>query len=195
MIAQSKNAVLKATPLATSKDDDLAVFEKEDHVFAWFTGTFDGKKGTASGIDVSLALFREAQRVEIAQHGRGFDGIFGFSQGAITSSLLAALAADGKGPISPRFAIFAGGAPFSVFDEDSHELFARVVPMKIPTLHMIGQKDKTIDPALSHQLEDLFDKNTRTQISHPFGHIVPSNDLSLDALEAWLDVIRAEYVT
>ena len=188
VIAKSKNAALKATPGVKAKDDDLAVFEKEDHVFAWFTGTFDGKKGTASGIEISLALFREAQRVEIAQYGRGFDGIFGFSQGAITSSLLSVLAAEGeRAPISPRFAIFAGGAPFTVFEQDSEELFSRIAPIKIPSVHMIGTKDKTIDPSLSYQLEGLFDESTRVRISHPFGHIVPYDDASLAKLEAFLD--------
>ena len=39
----------------------------------------DGQWRLTEGLDESLAVIAEAERKEIAAHGRGFDGVMGFS--------------------------------------------------------------------------------------------------------------------
>ena len=179
----------KAGKVGKAKDS-ISNFTKEEVVFAWFNFVFPDDGGHwpqgAEGFDGAVAAIAAAQQEEVERHGRGFDGIMGFSQGAITCSMLAALGSESVMPVMPRFCIFAGGCSYAVFEQSAAALFERVAPIKLPSLHMFGKKDTTVPAEVSELLVELFDERGRVACEHAGGHVVPSDEASLQVMEAFL---------
>jgi predicted esterase len=89
--------------------------------------------------------------VKLAWDTQGpFDGVLGFSQGAVLASLLVAL------PEFPfEFAIMAGG--FAARDPRLAALYERnKEKYAIPSLHIYGRADGIVDPRASAALSDKF---------------------------------------
>jgi hypothetical protein len=178
-----------------SKSDLGLQFEEKRKVYAWAkVHVGNGAVTNVEGMPASLRLLASAEAHEMAAHGHGFDGLLGFSQGAIIASLLLALSTEPGAPITPRFAIFAGGAPFSKISPDPGvaTLFERATPVQLPTLHIIGEHDTTVLPAWSASLEELCAEAKRVTHSHHGGHVVPSDELSLRTFEEFLLARQAE---
>jgi hypothetical protein len=70
-----------------------------------------------------------------------FDGLFGFSQGAVFASLLSSL-----NPNSYKFVILVGGFPSRHF---SHQKYYTQNGNITPSLHIIGRTDKLILPEMT----------------------------------------------
>lgn len=144
----------------------------------------------------------------IVQEGP-FDGILGFSQGAVMASLLCALQAselmakersvDIVGgdeivtvlPLQPptahsfSFAIIVSG--FISRATDHQPLFeslacADTVPA---TLHVMGKSDVVVEDARSRELAALFG-DTAEVLEHDGGHAVPLQKREREALKAWI---------
>eukprot|EP00668_Euglena_longa_P001762 GGOE01002072.1.p1 GENE.GGOE01002072.1~~GGOE01002072.1.p1 ORF type:complete len:274 (+),score=51.80 GGOE01002072.1:73-822(+) len=122
--------------------------------------------------------------VEVLKLKGPYDGILGFSQGAMMAALMLAVvmgdsevdAVDLPRPTRHalkahlRFGILAGG--FKPRDIRLHRLFAEPV-RGVQTLHIIGESDALVPPERSHELADLFaDAEVMT---HAGGHYIPAS--------------------
>jgi pimeloyl-ACP methyl ester carboxylesterase len=113
----------------------------------------------------------------------GFDGVFGFSQGAALTALLAAMQ-DGA-TVRFGFAIMVGG--FKSAAGEHAELYRH--KLTVPSLHVIGHGDPVISPRESHALADQFDDPI--VLTHPGGHVVPGDPAIVDGVVRFLDRMRA----
>jgi fermentation-respiration switch protein FrsA (DUF1100 family) len=97
------------------------------------------------------------------------DGLFGFSQGAALTGLLAALRESPKAPLGLdfRFAIMVGG--FTSFLPQHADLFPR--PLSIPSVHVIGRSDGIVPRSDSLKLAGRF--ADPLVLEHGGGHVIP----------------------
>lgn len=110
------------------------------------------------------------------KHGP-FDGLLGFSQGAILSAAFPGMQSEGTAltrvPMI-KFVIIISGAMFGGFEFGLPKQAADAYssPIKLPSLHIIGEKDFLKEPgiALLESFQDPF------VIYHPNGHVVPRLD-------------------
>lgn len=111
--------------------------------------------------------------------GQRFDGVFGFSQGAGMAAALAAMLErpesyptimiDGKPPHPPlQFCVLVSG--FKPVDKEIGQLFG--VPLKTPSLHVLGRNDVIVSLERGKTLVDVCE-NPRVE-EHEGGHFVPS---------------------
>ncbi|EOD28088.1 hypothetical protein EMIHUDRAFT_235157 [Emiliania huxleyi CCMP1516] len=125
----------------------------------------------------TLALVKRA----ILAHGP-YDGLWGYSMGAATSSLLVAALPPG----TFRFAVLAAGYK-TAKQPKLLALLADATPICTPTLHIHGQSDGIILPEWSRYLMDHFDEGTRELCTHPGEHLaVPKTDAGLRQVELFL---------
>lgn len=99
-----------------------------------------------------------------------FDGVFGFSQGAALTGLLAAVQ-ETDSTIAPafKFAIMVGG--FTSNEPEHRPLFAK--PISIPSMHIVGQTDGIVPMRDSLRLAARF--HQPTVIEHHGGHVIPGD--------------------
>ncbi|XP_058179594.1 uncharacterized protein LOC131298248 isoform X1 [Rhododendron vialii] len=110
------------------------------------------------------------------KHGP-FDGLLGFSQGAILSAAFPGMQSEGTAltrvPMI-KFVILISGAMFGgiKFRVPKQAANAYSSPIKLPSLHIIGERDFLKEPgiALLESFQDPF------VIYHPNGHVVPRLD-------------------
>jgi fermentation-respiration switch protein FrsA (DUF1100 family) len=98
-----------------------------------------------------------------------FDGVFGFSQGAALTGLLAAIRDSDPAPISFDLAIMVGGFT-STLPQHTH-LFAR--KLTVPSLHVMGRADGVIPMRNSLLLAERFEDPVI--IEHGGGHVIPDD--------------------
>lgn len=128
------------------------------------------------GFDESL----QAVSMAFEEHG-GFDGVLGFSQGAVFAHLVCAAAcgwetgAEGVGGISGlKFGIMVAGFPTrDAGMQGMMEMDMREGGMKIPSLHVWGRADTLVPPEGSEKLSELFEAGSRECVVHDGGHVVP----------------------
>ncbi|KAK6237935.1 hypothetical protein QUC31_003404 [Theobroma cacao] len=108
-----------------------------------------------------------------------FDGLMGFSQGAVLSAALPGMQRDGvaltKVP-KIKFLILISGAKFGGSKFGHHKLTSTAFssPLECPSLHIIGEMDTTnTKPESTALLESFVDPFV---INHPKGHTVPKLD-------------------
>jgi pimeloyl-ACP methyl ester carboxylesterase len=103
----------------------------------------------------------------------GFDGVFGFSQGAALTGLLAGLqqtrTGDPNHDLRFEFAVMVGGFKSDAAEPD--DLFAR--PLTVPSIHVIGRTDVVVPPNESRWLADAF--IDPWVLEHAGGHVVPGH--------------------
>ena len=127
--------------------------------FGWWHEGFSGWEHTRDWIIDRLGT------------GPRIDGLFGFSQGAALTGLLAALR---ESPRAPRgldfgFAIMVGG--FTSFLPQHADLFRR--PLTIPSVHVIGHSDGVVPRSDSLKLAGRF--ANPLVLEHSGGHVIPGN--------------------
>jgi predicted esterase len=98
-----------------------------------------------------------------------FDGLFGFSQGAALTGLLAAVQQTETSGDLFRFAIMVGGFT-SPLPQHAH-LFER--KLSLPSLHITGRSDSIVAMRDSLALADRFDHPSI--IEHGGGHVIPAS--------------------
>jgi pimeloyl-ACP methyl ester carboxylesterase len=127
--------------------------------FGWWHEGFSGWERTRDWITGQLSA------------GPRIDGLFGFSQGAALTGLLAALRESTKAPpgLDFRFAIMAGG--FTSFLPQHVGLFPR--PLTIPSVHVIGRSDGIVPRSDSLKLADRF--ADPLIVEHGGGHVLPGD--------------------
>jgi len=107
--------------------------------------------------------------VELLRTGPRIDGIFGFSQGAALTGLLAALRDSCPSPIWFEFAIMVGG--FTSTMPQHAGLFRH--KLTIPSVHVTGRADAIVPRRDSLLLADRF--ADPLIIEHPGGHVIPAD--------------------
>jgi fermentation-respiration switch protein FrsA (DUF1100 family) len=127
--------------------------------FGWWHEGFSGWEHTRDWITGQLST------------GPRIDGLFGFSQGAALTGLLAGLR---ESPQAPRgldfgFAIMVGG--FTSFLPQHADLFRR--PLAIPSVHVIGRSDGIVPASDSVRLADRF--TDPLVLEHGGGHVIPGD--------------------
>jgi hypothetical protein len=107
--------------------------------------------------------------VELLRTGPRIDGIFGFSQGAALTGLLAALRDSRPSPIRFDFAIMVGG--FTSTMPRHADLFRH--KLTVPSVHVAGRADAIVPRRDSLLLADRF--ADPLIIEHPGGHVIPAD--------------------
>jgi pimeloyl-ACP methyl ester carboxylesterase len=125
--------------------------------FGWWHEGFSGWERT---LDWAVELLRAGPR---------FDGIFGFSQGAALTGLLAAMRDSRPAPVEFEFAIMIGG--FTSFMPQHAGLFRR--KLSVPSVHVTGRADMIVPMRDSQLLADRF--ADPLVIEHPGGHVIPGD--------------------
>jgi pimeloyl-ACP methyl ester carboxylesterase len=98
-----------------------------------------------------------------------FDGVFGFSQGAACTGLLAGIGQEPGTTIRFDFAVMVGG--FKNDAPQHADLYRRM--FTVPSLHIIGHADGVIPPNESEALVEQFDNPI--VLYHAGGHVVPAD--------------------
>lgn len=98
-----------------------------------------------------------------------FDGVFGFSQGAALTGLLAALRETDTTPIAFYMVIMVGG--FTSTAPQHASLFTH--QLQVRSLHVMGRTDGVIPMRDSQLLADRFAEPV--VIEHAGGHVIPDD--------------------
>jgi len=104
----------------------------------------------AAGFEDSLA---ELERVWASQR---FDGILGFSQGAVTAAMFSSYLREQTPRLpQPRFIILCGGflRPYPL---SAKKWWPPKPELELPSLHVIGQADTVVAPCRSQELTTAF---------------------------------------
>ena len=124
--------------------------------FGWW---HDGFRGWERTRDWAVELFG-TQR---------FDGVFGFSQGAALTGLLAALRETETTPMAFDMAIMVGG--FTSTAPQHANLFTH--QLHVPSLHVMGRNDGIVPMRDSQLLAERFAEPMI--IEHAGGHVIPDH--------------------
>ena len=135
--------------------------------FGWWHEGFRGWERTR---DWAVELFG-AQR---------FDGVFGFSQGAALTGLLAALRETGATPITFDLAIMVGG--FTSTARQHASLFTH--RLHVPSLHVMGRNDVVIPIRDSQLLAERFAEPVI--VEHTGGHVIPDDPAITTRIAAFM---------
>jgi pimeloyl-ACP methyl ester carboxylesterase len=148
-------------PVATAlvSDVDLVFVDAPSRAtgdFGWWHNGFRGWERTRDWIIDLFAVQR-------------FDGIFGFSQGAALTGLLAGLRDTESAPIAFDLAIMVGG--FTSTSPQQAQLFTH--KLRVPSLHVMGRHDGIVPMRESQLLAERFVKPV--VIEHGGGHVIPDD--------------------
>lgn len=138
-----------------------------------------GQRWVYNGWERSLEHLRHADATQ-----GPFDGVLGFSQGACVASALAAQHSrpDGAPPaVRFGFAIMVGG--FAYRGQGAGPLF-RHRPLRMPSLHVYGARDKIVSARASADLASLFD--APVSYEHTGGHAFPQTDASIEVFAEFI---------
>jgi len=125
--------------------------------FGWWHEGFSGWERTRDWV------------AELLRTGPRTDGIFGFSQGAALTGLLAALPDSRAAPVEFEFAVMVGG--FTSFMPQHAGLFRH--KLTVPSVHVTGRADVIVPTRDSLLLAGRF--ADPLVIEHSGGHVIPSD--------------------
>jgi predicted esterase len=136
--------------------------------FGWWHDSFRGWERTR---DWAVELLRITPPI---------DGIFGFSQGAALTGLLAALRDSERPPLSFEFAIMVGGFTSTM---PQHAALLRH-KLTVPSVHVMGRADTIVPRRDSLLLADRF--ADPLVLEHPGGHVIPGDPAVTERLAGFL---------
>ena len=140
-----------------------------------------GGFGVYDGMEQTLAHLADVW----AREGP-FEGVFGFSLGAVVGACFLAHPDYRHLTASAKFACFvAGGLPR---DPAYAALLPSDAPLDLPSLHVYGEADEIVEPPRSLGLAAAF--RSPTVFVHPGGHTIPSSGAK--ALRTFLDALDRE---
>ncbi|MCU1644144.1 MAG: hypothetical protein JWN03_4419 [Nocardia sp.] len=118
--------------------------------------------------------------VELLSTGPGVDGVFGFSQGAALTGLLAAVRENSSPPLPFDFAIMIGG--FTSPAPQHAQLFGS--KLALPSVHVMGRSDTIVPMRDSLALADRF--ADPLVLEHRGGHVIPGESAIAVPIAAFL---------
>jgi len=133
--------------------------------------------------DYEQRIHESISAVHKAWTNGSYDGLLCFSQGAALGGLLCLLQHHGKLQFKFDFCILVSG-----FVPDTHrEKYASLgnERIKVPSLHITGDKDSIIESSRSKELAKFFLNGEVCQ--HPGGHYLPYTGDTKDAVLRFLD--------
>ena len=141
-------------------------FGESTERFEWWNATrVDGTETRSyAGLEESLRAIERA-----CERDGPFDGILGFSQGATLAAIALA---------TPRmrerfgFGIFVSGMKSRAAETATLAYDA----VTVPTLHVIGRKDRVMPVGMSEGLFEAMTSSARMRATHGGGHVVPRSD-------------------
>jgi predicted esterase len=110
-----------------------------------------------------------------------FDGIMGFSQGAVFTNLLLAYVQQQEISSRCKFAILISGFPAST------EPAVSGLPIQLPSLHLMGEADDVVPVALQEALSLRFEGECRETFRHNKGHIIPQNGEAKEVMKKFIE--------
>ena len=124
---------------------------------------------------------------EVIQKEGPFDGVIGFSQGAVISVALLLHHAQ-KHPDEPPDALFRFGIFFSCpalpieeeMDHDAEEWGD--LQLRIPTIHVCGEADSDWFEKSQETFYERCEEGTATMIMHKGGHLIPKDKQMVDKI-------------
>jgi predicted esterase len=144
----------------------------------WFDASDDGRE--YRGFEQTKAELATLVERAASRAGGGRVGLLAFSQGAICGASLAALSTHGRFPKLDFVILIAGRVPRS---DEIVPLLA--TPIAIPSLHVRGERDP-IAKGHVEALVERFDPATRTFLTWPGPHVVPTRGDAADAITAFI---------
>ena len=159
-------------PLLDATSETIEWYFADGHVrepnggFGWWElapGVRTFQASELPGLDESLRGVRETGP---------WDGLFGFSQGA----MLAALAAAEKDDSVTEFCVIVGAA----WPACAAAKLEEVSDAGVRTLHVVGARDGINPPEQARRVAAAFGAGART-FDHDGGHVVPMDDAALRA--------------
>ncbi|OQS05225.1 hypothetical protein THRCLA_20687 [Thraustotheca clavata] len=128
------------------------------------------------------------QYIGDALHANGpFDGVLGFSQGAVLASWLCSNYSRHELDWSPSLAVLVGGY---TDPRDANTVFKHGITDGIHSFHAFGVNDRVVPAAKSESLAQLFESATPSLVTrhvHEQGHIVPKSPAIINALQEFID--------
>ncbi|CCF56628.1 hypothetical protein KAFR_0B03310 [Kazachstania africana CBS 2517] len=128
----------------------------------------------------------------IIEHGP-FEGFVGFSQGAAVTGYLMTdinsllgLSLDEQ-PCPKFFMVFSGFR----FKPAAYQSQYDNHPISIPSLHVKGELDTITGPEKVEGLFNSCTNDSKTMLTHPGGHFIPSSKSFLKKIVTWLDNLDA----
>lgn len=146
--------------------------------YTWWN--FTESKMEYTGTGESLAAVRK-----VFEEQGPFDGVLGFSQGAVMTAVLCGLKNENlpeNAWANFKFAILISG--FKPRALELGHLFSK--PIEVPTFHMIGQTDEMVAPARSMDLYGSFGPNS-VLFTHGGAHYIVADQASKAALLSFLE--------
>ncbi|AMD18564.1 HBL338Wp [Eremothecium sinecaudum] len=122
-----------------------------------------------------------------------FEGVIGFSQGA---ALAGYLCTDVRGilgltsDMQPDFKFLVNFSGFKLEPEIYAAKFKE--PLKIPSLHVVGELDTIVLQERTMALYDACHVDSRTLLKHTGGHFVPNSKNFVAKVTNWLKCMNAE---
>jgi fermentation-respiration switch protein FrsA (DUF1100 family) len=137
--------------------------------FGWW---HDGFRGWERSRDWAVELLRTEPPI---------DGIFGFSQGAALTGLLAAVRDSQPSSLRFEFAIMVSGFT-STMPQHAHLLRQK---LGLPSVHVIGRADPIVPRSDSMLLAGRF--ADPLILEHPGGHVIPGDPAVTGPIAEFLD--------
>lgn len=116
-----------------------------------------------------------------------FDGILGYSQGAVMAHLLASKRSESSAPQwlqSLNFVICVDGFPSAAEPTPGLNLWPLQRELDIPSLHISGEQDTAVPSYHHDRLADCF--RSPVMHKHPKGHMMPQCPAVAGAVSAFL---------
>lgn len=158
--------------------------------FQWY----DADRNTETGKMEYKGIVESAKFVDEIVKREGIDGLLGFSQGATLIGEMLKRSSESAGDDiegsqeeamrmkSLRFAVLISGMPSRADETLSEQMCSiserssinngRTVGASIPTLHVVGQQDRAIPPALTKLMCKDFGEKA-VLLEHEKGHVIP----------------------
>jgi len=166
--------------------------EEEREERAWFL--YDEKQPAEVPLDFItkerpfLGLDKTMAAIERVWETEGpFDGILGYSQGAVMAHLLASKRAEPGAPgwlQSLEFVICIGGFPSAAEPTPGLALWPLQRELNVPSLHISGEADASVPPCHHDRLAACFRSPTVHKYSK--GHVLPQCPAVVGAISAFL---------
>lgn len=190
------------TTAVLSKDDELQyndtnTCEVDDSTClrTWWIREGEGHSCIYQGLEESIDMLHTLWCTGTSTHDYAFEGILGFSQGAYLAYLISILHTLSSKTLFPglRFMILSGGyghipLPCNFYDVQNSLFHKYNAPINdisnlpfidIPTLHIIGRRDKVVLPSHSYDLLSNF--HNAVLHEHDGGHFVPTKAKDIEA--------------
>jgi len=158
--------------LPTEPEQDKTPQNNREDPRAWWFSRADQQFSSRDVTELDDGFTETVQYVlDFIKKEGPFDGIVAFSQGAALAFLLLALERLGKVDLKLRCVILVSAFPS--LSSKHKELVGQEI-VGIPSLHVFGSNDQTVNCDISRRLAEKFVDPPAICIEHTGGHFIPT---------------------